>query len=123
MDGLLAESHSFVKSLQIQDYTIQEKIIQQSEILGYVDITTNKEEDRRRLLVSELRALKSKQNGEVWGYAIFTRSIGTGKSARLTVRAQMYNANPFKDGDIIYAQSVSKNKSGYWYLDKHYVDY
>lgn len=122
MDGLLADAEAYVRGLQIEDYDIQTKIRQQNESLGYVDLTTNKEEDRRRLLISELHPLKSKNDGAIWGYAAFTRSIGSGKSSRLTVRANTYKLEPFRAGDIIYAKQVSKNKSGYWYLDSFQVE-
>jgi DNA polymerase-3 subunit alpha len=121
MDGLLAESEAYVRSLQIEDYDLQTKLKQQMELLGYIDLTTNKHEDRRRLLVTDLYPLKS-QRRSIWGYATFTRSIGTGKSARLTTRAETYNVQPFKVGDIIYAHQVSKNKSGYWFLDNYTIE-
>lgn len=122
MDGLLAESEAYVRSLQIEDYDLQTKLKQQMELLGYIDLTTNKHEDRRRLLVTDLYPLKSSKDGSIWGYATFTRSIGTGKSARLTTRAETYNVQPFKVGDIIYAHQVSKNKSGYWFLDNYTIE-
>ena len=122
MDGLLAEAETYVRGLQVQDYDIQTKIKQQNELLGYVDLTTNKETDRRRLLITEFHPLKSKNDGAIWGYATFTRSIGTGKTARLTVRANTYKVEPFKVGDVVYAFQVSKNKSGFWYLDRYEVE-
>ncbi len=122
MDGLLDESEAYVRGLQIEDYDLQTKLKQQMDTLGYVDLTTNKPEDRRRLLVTEVYPLKSNKDGAVWGYAAFTRSIGTGKSARLTVRAGAYKSEPFKAGDIIYAHQVTKNKAGYWYLDSFTID-
>lgn len=122
MDGLLAEAETYVRNLKLEDYDLQTKIKQQIDVLGYVDITTNKPEDRRRLLITELHPLKSKKNGDVWGYAAFTRSVGSGKSARLTVRSKSYREEPFKVGDIIYAYEVSKNAQNYWYLDKYRID-
>jgi DNA polymerase-3 subunit alpha len=122
IDGLLEDSETYVRGLEIDDYDLQTKIKQQMDVLGYVDLTTNRPEDRRRLLIADLYPLKSNKDGAIWGYAAFTRSIGTGKSARLTVRAGAYNTEPFKVGDIIYAYEVSKNKSGYWYLDSFQID-
>ena len=91
----------------------------QLDILGYVDLTTNKEDDRRKLLVMDLVPLKSKDSNEPWAYAVFTKSIGTGKTARLTLRAKAYNAKPFKKADIIYASDIAKEASGYWYLYRY----
>lgn len=116
-DALLAVAESYVRSQGFDDYDLQTKIRQQMDVLGYVDLTTNKDVDRRRLLVTDIHPLKGKRDGEIWGYAAFARSIGTGKSSRLTVRDDVYNREPFKVGDIVYAFKVTKNKTGYWYLD------
>lgn len=116
MDGLLAACEAHVLSLGLQDADLRVKMANQLDILGYVDLITNREEDRRKLLISDLVALKSKDTGVPWAYAVFTRSIGTGKKARLTLRANAYAKQPFKKSDIIYASTVKKEKSGYWYL-------
>ena len=59
--------------------------------------------------------LRSKKSGDIWGYAVFTRSIGSGKTARLTLRSRLYNANPIQKSDVIYASNVGKERD-YWYL-------
>jgi DNA polymerase III alpha subunit len=121
MDGLLCECEQYIKSLGLDDVQFKVKIANQMDVLGYIDLTTGKPEDRRKLLISDLVPLKGK-DGNPWAYAVFTRSIGTGKTARLTLRARAYEVKPFKKADIIYAASVKKEKSGYWYLyDYDYV--
>jgi hypothetical protein len=118
MQGLLTAYEGYIKSLNITDFDYKLKSATQLELLGYVDLTTNKPEDRRKLLVTEVIPLhsKDKDNENIWGYAVFSRSIGTGKTSRLTVRANLFNNNPIKKMDIIYASIVDKNKQGYWYL-------
>lgn len=116
MGGLLAASEQYVRDLHLQDISLRVKMANQLDILGYVELTTNREEDRRKLLVTDVVALKSKDSGDPWAYAVFTKSIGTGKSARLTLRAKIYQTKPFKKSDIIYATSIAKENSGYWYL-------
>lgn len=118
MNALLNAIEQHIKQLGLDDASYQEKMQNQLEILGYVDLTTNCPEDRRRLLVMDTRELKS-NNGDTWGWAIFTRSIGTGKSARLTLRHKTYLRQPISKSDIVYAKDVSKNKSGYWYLNEY----
>lgn len=121
MDGLLSECEQYIKSLNLEDVQFKVKIANQMDVLGYVDLTTNKPEDRRKLLITDLTPLKGK-DGSPWAYAVFTRSIGTGKTARLTLRAKQYSSKPFKKSDIIYAENLKKEKSGYWYLyDYDYV--
>lgn len=118
MPALLAAMEAEVKSLMLPDVDLRTKIQTQMELMGYIDLTTRKPEDRKKLLVTEVYPLssKAKDSGEVWGYAVQTRSIGTGKTARLTIRANTFRKKPLKRLDIIYAKDLEKNKSGYWYL-------
>lgn len=116
--AILRECFEGIRNMKLQDLDDKLKMAAQKEYLGYVDLTTNKEEDRRKLLIEKVIPLK-KAGEEPWGYAVFTKSIGSGKSARLTVRARVYNSEPLKEMNIIYAKSVEKNRSGYWYL----IDY
>lgn len=116
MDGLLAACEGVIKSLNLPDIDLKCKIQSQLELMGYIDLTTKRPEDRRKLLVSDVYPMVSREKGTVWGYAIQTRSIGSGKTARLTVRAYTFTKNPIKRFDIIQAKELEKNKSGYWYL-------
>lgn len=105
-----------IKTICIHDFSFKEKIASHMEYLGFVNLTTNKEEDRRKLLLRNVVPLKSKDSGEIWGYALFTQSIGSGKMARLTLKSELYDIEPVKKMDTIFAKSVDKNKSGWWYL-------
>ena len=95
---------------------MKNKIQTQLELMGYIDLTTKKPEDRRKLLITDVFPLVSKKDNNIWGYAVQTRSIGSGKAARLTIRSYRYKKNPIKRFDIIQAKELGKNKSGYWYL-------
>lgn len=117
--AILHECEDYIKSLNISEINLKVKMQNQLDILGYIDIKTGVPEDRRKLIVTDLVPLKSKTSGDVWGYACFTRSVGTGKNARLTIRTATYNRNKISKGDIIYASDVQKNQSGYWYLIKY----
>lgn len=117
--AILHECEDYIKSLNISEINLKVKMQNQLDILGYIDIKTGVAEDRRKLIVTDLVPLKSKTSGDVWGYACFTRSVGTGKNARLTIRTATYNRNKISKGDIIYASDVQKNQSGYWYLIKY----
>lgn len=98
------------------DIPYRVKIQNQLDILGYVDLTTGVAEDRRKLFVTDCTAQKSQRSGEIWAYRIGTKSVGTGKTARLTVRNSLYKKDPIQAGDILYAASLFKNDAGYWYL-------
>jgi DNA polymerase-3 subunit alpha len=117
--NLIIECEKYIRSLNISDFDYKNKIQTQLELLGYINLVTNKEGDRRKLLVNDVRELKNKANGDTWGWAIFTTSIGTGKHGRLTVKDMIYSKKPIRKNDIIYASEINKNKSGFWYL----IDY
>ena len=116
MEGLLGACEQYIRDLNLADVSVRVKMANQMDVLGYIDLTTNHPEDRRKLLIMDIVPLKSKDNNTPWAYAVFTKSVGTGKSARLTLRASVYNAKPIRQSDIIYATSIAKENSGYWYL-------
>lgn len=113
--AILREVCEQIMQMGLKDLDDKLKMAAQKEYLGYVDLTTGKEEDRRKLLIEKVVPLKQ-EGASPWGYALFTKSIGSGKSSRLTVRSKIYDKNPLKAMNIIYAETVNKNKSGYWYL-------
>ena len=121
MDGLLGACEQYILSLNLNDLNLKAKMQNQLEVLGYVELTTNKEEDRRKLLVTDLVPLTAKNSTNPWAYAVFTKSVGSGKAARLTLRSKIFDRKPFRSGDIIYAQSIAKEKSGYWYLYEYSI--
>lgn len=116
MPGLLAACEEKIRSFNLPDLDLKNKIQTQLELMGYIDLTTKKPEDRKKLLITDVYPLISKEKNTVWGYAVQTRSIGSGKAARLTIRSYVYDRQPIKRFDIIYAKSLEKNRSGYWYL-------
>ena len=116
MPALLRACEDMIKKQGFADLSLRDKMHNQLDILGYVELTTGREEDRRKLIVTDLVPLKSKGSNEPWAYAVFTKSVGSGKSSRLTLRAKVFAKKPFKKSDIIYAESIAKETSGYWYL-------
>lgn len=124
--GMLREMESYILSKKIEDLDYANKIQNQIDILGYVDLYSGKEEDRRKLFVEDIRPLKDKKNGDIWCYRIDTRSIGSGKTSSLTIPVESYKEYPIKKNDIISVPSgaLKKNRKGYWYLyfyDKVYA--
>lgn len=119
MDNILNDCVELVMSAPTNDFTYKEKIADHKQYLGFVNLTTNNETDRRKLLVTKVIPLLNKTTKKAWGYAVLTKSIGSGKKSRLTVRAEAFESDPIKELDIVYAKCVDKNKAGYWYL----VDY
>lgn len=119
MPGLLEECERNVLSLGIEEADVKSRIKDQLELMGYIDITTNDPQDRRKLLVLETFELGG-PNG-VWGVATTVRSIGTGNEARLTVRKSIFDKKPFAQYNILFGAGLYKNKKGYWYLNDYKV--
>ena len=121
MDGLLNACEEHIRSLHLPDLPIKIKMQNQKEYLGYIDLTTGVDEDRRKLWVMDVMPLKDKKTGEPWCYRIDTRSIGSGKISRISIASFVYKTLPIKVDDIIYADALHKNRQGYWYLDKYHL--
>ena len=116
----MREGEQHIRAQKMNDLEMKVKVQNSIDVLGYVDVVTQKEEDRRRLIITDVTAMKS--NGEIWGHRVGTKSLGSGKTARLTVRTDRYNMTPIKAGDIVYATGVYKNPKGYWYLTNYHIE-
>ncbi|MBQ5870880.1 MAG: hypothetical protein IIW69_00475, partial [Bacteroidaceae bacterium] len=123
MKGLLLACEKYIRESNLPDFDYRMKMSNQLELLGYIDLTTGKEEDRRKLVLTDVFPMKSKTNSEVWGYAIKTKSIGSGKVGRMTIKTALFNRRPVKQGDIIEVpqNGLWKNQAGYWYLQEYTV--
>lgn len=84
------------------DVSISQKIEWQLEYLGYVDFKTNNPDDRRKLVILEVRPLISKKTGKIWKISIDTISIGTGKRASLLLSETLYRQKNIKKDDVIF---------------------
>lgn len=122
MEGLLDEVEQYIFSLHLEELPYRVKAANQNEILGYVDMTTQKEEDRRKLYLLDVRPLIGKWNaGKPWKYIFHCKSVGSGKVSQLSVTPYLYNSSPCPamKGDVIFAKHVHKDDKGYWQLDSY----
>lgn len=117
--AILNDIEEWMKCNNVRDYPIKEKINTQKEYLGFVNLTTGKEEDKRKLLVFDVKPLISQKYNKIWAYAIDEISIGSGKKNRLTIWANKFERKPLQANDILYAYKVEKNDKGYWYLQDY----
>lgn len=119
IDKILEESYKYCVN-NFEEMSYSERMENQQDILGYIELTTNKPEDLKKVLVLDVVPLKSKfakNEDEVWAYKVETRSIGSGKSASLNVYANNYKRfGELKKYDIIYVGTIKKNDKGYWYM-------
>lgn len=116
------ECEKYFMSLDCEDIPMRTKIQNSIDILGYCDVCTGRKEDRVRLLITDVLPCKSQNSDAIWSYRISTKSLGSGKSARMTVLIDDYNNCPINKGDIVYAIDWFLNKKGYWYLSKYRIE-
>jgi len=117
--AILNDIEEWMKCNNVRDYPIKEKMNTQTEYLGFANLTTGREEDKRKLLVLNVKPLVSQKDNRVWAYAIDEISIGSGKKNRLTIWANKFERKPLQANDILYAYKVEKNDKGYWYLQDY----
>ena len=115
--SMMVEFEGTIKKQNLPDLDFKLRIQNQADILGYSDLTTGRDEDRKTLLIEAI--FPQKKDGQTWGYAVYTRSLGSGKTARLTVKQTQYERKPIEKNNIIVAVDLWKNKKGYWYLEKY----
>lgn len=101
VESIMRETEDAVKAVGMEDLSLTTKVHNFADIMGYAGYTTGREEDRRKLYVSEVYPICRKKDGKQFGYSITTKSIGSGKDGRFSVFNAVYNKNPIKKGDII----------------------
>lgn len=121
MNGLLSDLEDYILSLGLEDVDLRLKIASQQEYMGYVDLTTGQESDRRKLLITDIFPLKDKRTRKPWAWVALTQSLGTGKKSRLTIMSRVYDRQPIKKHDIIYASNVYKDKNDYWHIGDYEI--
>ena len=70
----LYDFEQYIKQHPMPSPSMKQQIQYSIDILGYADVVTNREEDRRRLLITDVVPLSS-AGGEVWSYRVGTRSL------------------------------------------------
>ncbi|MGI5927770.1 MAG: hypothetical protein ACOX8A_11445, partial [Thermacetogeniaceae bacterium] len=100
MQSILDGIESYIKSLDLRDFSLGKKIKNQIEYLGYI-IPSEKEEDKKKFVVLSVKPIKRKKDGKQFGYHVIAKSIGTGKETLFTLYNYLYNKQPIKDGYII----------------------
>ena len=119
MDGLLNDLEDYIMGLHLPELPFRTRAKNQKDILGYVDLTTHLEADRRKIYVLDVRPLKSKFSGKTWSYAANVKSIGTGKTSRLFIKPFIFDKAQFAEGDVLYAKNLQKDQKEYWWLQSY----
>ena len=106
--AVLHEIEDAIKAIGMDDLSDITKVQNFYDAMGYFGYTSGKEDDRRKLFVSEIYPLNRKRDGKQFGYSIITKSIGSGKESRFTVFNRVYDKNPIKKGDIIFCKNYTR---------------
>ena len=115
--AILREIEDAIKALHLDDLGDVIKVRNFVETMGYVGYISGKEEDRRKLYITNIFPVCRKKDGKQFGYSILTKSIGSGKESRFTVFNRVYDKNPIKKDDIIYCKSFERDGQYYTLTD------
>lgn len=113
VSSILAEVEQVIKSIHMEDLSDILKVRNFYDVMGYIGYVSGKDEDRRKLYVTEVKPLHRKSDNKRFGYSIFTKSIGSGKESRFTVFSKIYDKDPIKEGDIIYCRGFERDGQYY----------
>lgn len=121
--AVLKECEEYIRSQNIPDFIVKDKLKFQKEYLGYINLVTNKEEDRPKLIVLERRFMVAKTGsnaGKPWAVVVNYQSLGSGIRNSVTILYSIFQEEPFVEDDVIYCiQKPQKNKRGYWMLNSY----
>lgn len=109
VSSILQEAEQVIRSVGMDDLSDIIKVRNFYDVMGYIGYVSGKDEDRRKLYVTEVKPLHRKSDNKKFGYSIFTKSIGSGKESRFTVFSKVYDNDPIKEGDIIYCQRYERD--------------
>ena len=107
--SILKESEVVIKSFHMDDLSDILKVRNFYDVMGYIGYVSGKDEDRRKLYVTKVLPLHRKKDGKLFGYSVFTKSIGSGKESRFTVFCRVFDKDPIKEGDIIYCGAYERD--------------
>lgn len=107
--AILCEAEEAILALHLDDLSDVLKVRNFADVMGYVGYVSGKEEDRKKLYITEIYPLVRKKDSKQFGYSFITKSIGSGVESRFTVFNRVYNAEPVQKGDIIYCTSWERD--------------
>lgn len=124
---ILNECEVYLRETIADDFKPIEKIEFQNEYLGYVDFSTDKKEDRFRLVVTDIKPLLTKDKSKVWARTLCVVALGTGKRNELTVYERYFSKNRLIKGDVIKISPAVLEKKIWngrenWYLNAYRIE-
>ena len=123
---IIKELYEYYKAIITEDYSVKDKMAWQEEYIGYIDLKSQNPDDRFRLLVRTVKALKTKDKSKIWAYGLSCVSLYTGKSNELIVYQRNFDKNPISEKSIILISPNCLTKKVYnehinWYLSNYEI--
>lgn len=123
---IIKELYEYYKAIITEDYSVKDKMAWQEEYIGYIDLKSQNPDDRFRLLVRTVKALKTKDKSKTWAYGLSCVSLYTGKSNELIVYQRNFDKNPIPEKSIILISPNCLTKKIYnehvnWYLSNYEI--
>lgn len=115
VDSIMRETEDIIKAAGFEDLSDLVKIKNFEEIMGYSGYVSGKQEDRRKLYITEIWPAINRKTNKHFGYIVKTKSIGSGKEAQFTIRDRHYK-QPIQKGDVIYCNDY-EHIGKYYYLN------
>lgn len=115
--SILKEAEQTIKSFGLSDISDILKVRNFYDVMGYIGYVSGKEEDRRKLYVTGVQPLHRKKDNKLFGYSVFTKSIGSGKESRFTTVCKVFDKDPIKEGDIIFCNRFERDGEYYRLTD------
>lgn len=123
---IFKELSELLDCMDIKEFSFKDRIAWQKEFLGYINLTTGLDEDRKKLFITSMRpiiAKKGRSAGKAWCRIITTHSLGRGIDGEWWVLEGTYQKYyRFNEGDIIIAGKVRPEKyqdKKQWWLDSY----
>ena len=113
--SILCEIEQLIRDAGMADLPDIVKVKNFEDAMGYAGYVSGREEDRRKLFITNIYPLNRKKDGVQFGYSILTKSIGSGVTARFTVFNRVFNKQPIAKNDIIYCKDFIRDR-GYFTL-------
>ena len=111
--SILKEAEKVIKNLHLDDLSDILKVRNFYDVMGYIGYVSGKDEDRRKLYVTDVKPLYRKKDGKQFGFSVFTKSIGSGKESRFTAYNRVFERDPINEGDIIYCRGYERDGQYY----------
>lgn len=118
--SILREVEESVRAAGMEDLGDLVKVKNFCDVMGYAGYISGKDEDRRKLYITNIWPANRKKDNKQFGYNIATKSIGSGKESRFTIFNRDYK-EPIATGDIVFCDRFERNNGFYNLLEYHKI--